>query len=104
MVMHIHLRPFALALSLTLLAAGSGPAGAAQELEQIVSMEPTPAGIAVTVQTGGCTKKADFEVSSCAAGGGEGDGGVAPHQARHLQGQLSRRPQIAIHFGGAEPS
>ena len=71
MVMRIHPRPFALALSLTLLAAGGSPAGAAQELERIVSAEPTPAGIAVTVPTGGCTKKADFDVSSSPVSGGK---------------------------------
>jgi hypothetical protein len=64
MVMRTHLGPFALALSLALLAAGGSPAWAAQEPERIISAEPTPAGIAVTVQTGGCTKKADFEVSA----------------------------------------
>ena len=71
MVMRIHPRPFALALSLTLLAAGGSPAGAAQELERIVSTETTPAGIAVTVATGGCTRKADFEVTSSAVSGGK---------------------------------
>ena len=65
--MRIHPGPFALALALALLAAWGNPAGAAQELERIVSAEPTPAGIAVTVATGGCTKKADFEVSASAA-------------------------------------
>lgn len=71
MAMRIHLGPFALALSLTLLAASSAPAGTAQELEQIVSAEPTPAGITVTVQASGCTKKAGFVVSSSTVSGGK---------------------------------
>lgn len=71
MVMRIYLRPFALALPLTLLAAGVGRAATSQELEQVISSEPTPAGIDVTVATGGCTKKADFEVTSSPAGDGK---------------------------------
>ncbi len=71
MVMRILLRPFALALSLTLLAASGGSSGASQDLDRIVSAEPSPTGIAVTVPTGGCTKKADFEVSSSPAGAGK---------------------------------
>jgi Fe-S cluster assembly iron-binding protein IscA len=64
MVMRIRPKAFALALPLTLLAAAGLPAMAAQELEKIISSEPAPTGITVTVATGGCTEKADFQVSS----------------------------------------
>jgi hypothetical protein len=64
MVMRIHLRAFAFALPLTLLVAAGAPAMASQELEKIISSEPAPTGITVTVATGGCTGKADFQVSS----------------------------------------
>jgi hypothetical protein len=33
-------------------------------LAEVLAFEPTQAGISVTVPTGGCTKKADFEVNS----------------------------------------
>ncbi len=40
-------------------------------LADIVAAEPTDAGINVTVPTGGCTKKADFQVASQPAAKGE---------------------------------
>jgi hypothetical protein len=64
MVMRILLKPFALAFPLTLLVAAHCPAVASQELERVIAAEPTPAGITITVATGGCSKKADFEIAS----------------------------------------
>ena len=64
MVMRIPLKPFALAFPLTLLVAALCPAAASQELERVIAAEPTPAGITITVATGGCSKKADFEIAS----------------------------------------
>ncbi len=71
MAMRNQLRPLALALPLTLLAAAGLPAIASQELEKIISSEPAPTGITVTVATGGCTGKADFQVSSSAVADGK---------------------------------
>ncbi len=64
MVMRIPLKPFALAFPLALLVAAHCPAAASQELERVIAAEPTPAGITITVATGGCAKKADFEIAS----------------------------------------
>ena len=64
MVMRTHLKPLALALPLMLFAAAGLPAMASQELEKIISSEPAPTGVTITVATGGCTEKADFQVSS----------------------------------------
>ena len=64
MVMRIPLKPFALAFPLTLLVAALCPAAASRELERVIAAEPTPAGITITVATGGCAKKADFEIAS----------------------------------------
>ncbi|MGO9485961.1 MAG: hypothetical protein ACLPX9_15465 [Rhodomicrobium sp.] len=64
MVMRIRLRPLALAALLTPLAAGGSQAAASQQLEPVIAAEPTPAGIDVTVETGGCTDKADFDVTA----------------------------------------
>ena len=102
MVMRIHLKPFALAFPLTLLVAAICPAAASQELERVIAAEPTPAGIAITVATGGCAKKADFQIASSPVDRWESVHRAAAHEARPLQRQLSRRPQIAIWLGGAE--
>jgi hypothetical protein len=64
MVMRIPLKPLAMAFPLTLLAAALCPAAASQELERVIASEPTPSGITITVATGGCAKKADFEIAS----------------------------------------
>ena len=71
MVMRIHLKPFALAFPLTLLVAAICPAAVSQELERVIAAEPTPAGIAITVATGGCAKKDDFQIASSPAGNGK---------------------------------
>jgi hypothetical protein len=71
MVMRIDLKPFVLALPLMLLAGAGLPAVASQGLEKIIASEPAPTGITITVATGGCTEKADFQVISSPAAGGK---------------------------------
>ncbi len=64
MLLSVHYKSFALALALVLLAGGPCAAAAPPDLEEVLAVEPTTEGIAVTVPTGGCTEKSDFEVSS----------------------------------------
>ena len=57
----------AVLVSALVLFASAGGAAAEQDFEGSISCEPGAGGIAVTVETGGCTAKADFAVSSTAA-------------------------------------
>jgi hypothetical protein len=63
--------PPASCLALTVFAIASaiilsypGAIAGPSELEELLATEPTPAGIDITVETGGCTGKSDFEVTS----------------------------------------
>lgn len=71
MVLRIQFIPFAFALALSPAAAGESAATATPPPEELISAKETPAGIDVTVPTGGCTKKADFQVSSSPIENGE---------------------------------
>jgi hypothetical protein len=64
MLLSVHYKSFALALTLVLLARCPCAAAAPPDLEEVLAAEPTAEGIAVTVLTGGCTEKSDFAVSS----------------------------------------
>ncbi len=64
MLLSVHFKSFALALALLLLARGPCTAAASPDLEEVMAVEATNAGVTLTVPTGGCTQKSDFEVSS----------------------------------------
>ncbi len=64
MLLSVHLKPIALMLALVLLAGGRCAAATPSPPEELIAAEPTTAGITITVPTGGCTSKDDFEVSS----------------------------------------
>jgi len=64
MLLSVHLKPLAFTLAVTLLSAGHSEAATSPSPEELLAAEQTPAGIDVTVRTGGCTKLSDFEVSS----------------------------------------
>ena len=70
MLLSVRFKPFAFLLSLALLTAETWPTAAATA-EELIAAEDTPAGITITVSTGGCTKKSDFEVSSSSLKNGE---------------------------------
>ncbi len=100
MVMRIHLKPFALAFPLTLLVAAICPAAASQELERVIAAEPTPAGIAITVATGGCAKKDDFQIASSPV-----DNGKATIELRRTKPDLCKGnfpDGLKLQFGWAE--
>jgi hypothetical protein len=62
-----YLKAAALASALLLATAGA-PATAGEGPERIVSCQTLPTGITVTVETGGCTARADFLLSTNPAG------------------------------------
>jgi hypothetical protein len=71
MLLSVRFKPFAFLSSLMLLAAGKPAAASASTIEELVAAEKTQAGITITVETGGCTKKSDFEVDSSPVKDGE---------------------------------
>lgn len=64
MLLSVRFKPFAFLLSLGFLAGEKPATAAASTVEELMSAENTPAGIAITVETGGCTKKSDFKVDA----------------------------------------
>ncbi|MFY9643185.1 MAG: hypothetical protein WCD20_14705 [Rhodomicrobium sp.] len=64
MLLSVDFKSFALALALVLLARGPCAAEASSDLDEVMAVEATKTGVTLTVPTGGCTQKADFEVSS----------------------------------------
>jgi len=100
MLMRIHLRPLALALPLTLFAAAGLPAMASQELEKIISSEPAPTGVTVTVATGGCTEKADFQVNASQTGDGKASMELRRTKADTCKGNFP--DGLKLHYTWAE--
>jgi hypothetical protein len=100
MVMRIPLKPIALAFPLALLVAALCPAAASQELERVIAAEPTPAGITITVATGGCAKKADFEIASSPVTDGKASIELRRTKPDHCKGNFP--DGLKLQFGWAE--
>jgi hypothetical protein len=64
MLLSVRFKPYAFLLSLSLLAGGKQAIAAASTTEELMAAEHTASGITITVETGGCTDKSDFEVAS----------------------------------------
>jgi hypothetical protein len=71
MLLSVRFKLYAFLSSLVLLAAGKPATVSASTMEELVAAEKTPSGITITVETGGCTKKSDFEVDSSPVKNGE---------------------------------